>query len=418
MTMGYRGGDVRYSWTMDRIRVMIADDEQSIREMLASVVESDPSMEVVGTAPDAQGAIDLAELRQPDVALLDVRMPNGGGPRATREILRRSPPTRVVALSAFEDRESVLTMIQAGARSYVGKDASNDQILGAIHGTLHGGTALTPGAMTEVFQAFAESVTAAGSDPDERRRRERIHRIIRRKAVDFVHQPVVDLETFRAVGFEAFARFRTHPKRSPDRWFAEAEAVGLRLELELTAVDEALAHLHRIPAGCYLGVNVSPETASTDAFLERAGGAVARRLLVELSERATLEGASLTGALRGLRERGVRVALDDAWSRYSSLGHIVRLAPDVIKLDMTITRDIDADPTRQALVAALLAFAPDIGAAIVAKGVETARELQVLRELGVPFAQGHYLARPGTIPDSGARGPVTLGLALPAAAEG
>jgi DNA-binding NarL/FixJ family response regulator len=128
---------------VDRIRVLIADDEQTVRESLASVIGSDPSLEIVGSAQDAQGAIDLAAWRLPDVAMLDVRMP-GGGPRAAAEIARLSPTTRVLALSAVEDRESVLAMIRAGALGYVGKTASNEEILGAIHGTAEGGTRLSP----------------------------------------------------------------------------------------------------------------------------------------------------------------------------------------------------------------------------------------------------------------------------------
>lgn len=141
---------------MDRIKVLIADDEEIVRESLASVIGSDPSLEVVGKAQDAQGAIDLAEWRLPDVALLDVRMP-GGGPRAAREICRRCPATRVVALSASEDQDSVLAMIRAGARSYVGKTATNDEILSAIHAAAEGHTQLSPKAVTGVFQAIADT---------------------------------------------------------------------------------------------------------------------------------------------------------------------------------------------------------------------------------------------------------------------
>ena len=85
---------------MDRIRVLIADDEPVVRQTLARLLEDDPSLEVVGTAHDAQGAIELAALERPDVALVDVRMP-GGGPRAAREIGLRCPHTRVMALSSF-----------------------------------------------------------------------------------------------------------------------------------------------------------------------------------------------------------------------------------------------------------------------------------------------------------------------------
>ena len=147
---------------MDRIRVLIADDEQTVRESLASVIGSDPSLEIVGAAQDAQGAIDLAAWRLPDVAMLDVRMP-GGGPRAAAEIARLSPTTRVLALSAVEDRESVLAMIRAGALGYVGKTASNEEILGAIHGTAEGGTRLSPRAINGVFEAIAETADGEGA---------------------------------------------------------------------------------------------------------------------------------------------------------------------------------------------------------------------------------------------------------------
>ena len=135
---------------MDRIRVLIADDEQAVRESLAGVIGSDPSLEIVGSAQDAHGAIDLAAWRLPDVALLDVRMP-GGGPRAAAEIARLSPSTRVLALSAAEDRESVLAMIRAGALSYVGKTASErgDPQRDPRHGR-GGNTALPDGGQRRV----------------------------------------------------------------------------------------------------------------------------------------------------------------------------------------------------------------------------------------------------------------------------
>jgi DNA-binding NarL/FixJ family response regulator len=99
---------------MDRIRVLIAEDEPGVRDAMADLVASDPSMDVVGTAADAEEAIEIARARKPDVALVDVKMPAGGGTRATREIRRESPQTQVVALSAYEDRRTVLEMLRAG----------------------------------------------------------------------------------------------------------------------------------------------------------------------------------------------------------------------------------------------------------------------------------------------------------------
>jgi len=102
-----------------------------------------------------------------------------------------------------------------------------------------------------------------------------------------------------------------------------------------------------------------------------------------------------------LRDRGIRLAIDDAGAGFSSLRHIVRLSPDFIKLDITLTRDIDADPARRALATALISFASEIGATIIAEGIETRSEFETLRALGVAFGQGFYLARPAALPVEG-----------------
>ena len=106
--------------TMARIRLMLADDEAPVLEAMRELVSTDPFIDLVGTARDAGEAIDLAELHLPDVALLDVRMPGGGGSRAAREIRLRSPETQIVALSASTDPRTVVSMVRAGAVCYVG----------------------------------------------------------------------------------------------------------------------------------------------------------------------------------------------------------------------------------------------------------------------------------------------------------
>lgn len=388
---------------MDRIRVLIADDEDTVRETLAKVIGSDPSLDVVGLAADAQHAIELAAASRPDVALVDVRMPGGGGPRVAREVSLLCPPTRVVALSAFEDRQSVLRMLSAGARGYVGKAAGNDEILRAVHGTAEGTTELTQGAMNELFNAATGILGQRKSASDPERQRRRIERIIAHRAVDFAFQPIVELSaTLPVVGVEAFVRFRTRPSRPPRAWYQQATRFGLLQQLELTAIDAAIEQLDRIPAGVYLALTVTPETAQSSGFVTSIGRADPERIVVQLSERGGLEDDDgLNDSLDRLRVRGTRVAVDDTWADHASLRHVVRLAPDVVKLATTITREIVSDRSRQALVASLLRFATGIGAAVVAKGVESERELLALRRLGIRYAQGDYLARPGRVPDEG-----------------
>jgi signal transduction histidine kinase len=140
---------------MDRIRVLIAEDEPAVREAIADLVSSDPAMDVVGTACDADEAIQIARAERPDVALLDVKMPAGGGPRATREIRRESPQTQVVALSAYEDRRTVLEMLRAGVVGYVVKGTSAEEILYTIRRTMRGQGSLSVEITADVIHELA-----------------------------------------------------------------------------------------------------------------------------------------------------------------------------------------------------------------------------------------------------------------------
>ena len=97
-------------------------------------------------------------------------------------------------------------------------------------------------------------------------------------------------------------------------------------------------------------------------------------------------------ALAGPR---VRVAIDDAGAGYSSLRHVIELTPDFLKLDRELVRDLDTDKNRRALVGAMSAFAAEVGTSVIAEGVETAEEFEVLRDAEVDLVQGYLLARPG-----------------------
>ena len=99
-----------------------------------------------------------------------------------------------------------------------------------------------------------------------------------------------------------------------------------------------------------------------------------------------------------LRRRGVRIAVDDTGAGYAGFQHLLRLRPDILKLDITITRGIDADPARRSLAAALATFATEIGATIIAEGIEITGELTTLQRIGIPWGQGYHLARPGALP--------------------
>lgn len=119
------------------------------------------------------------------------------------------------------------------------------------------------------------------------------------------------------------------------------------------------------------------------------------RITLEITEHAIIEDyTALTNALAPLRQQGMRLAVDDAGAGYSSMKHILQLQPDLIKLDMSLTRGIHQDRNRRALAKGLVGFAHEIGSQVVAEGVETAEELATLRDLQVDYAQGYLLGKP------------------------
>lgn len=136
---------------MERIRVLVAEDEEAVREALVDLLSSDAAIEVVGSAKDADEAIQMAADSKPDVALVDVKMPGGGGARAAREIRTHSPQTHVVALSAYEDRRTVLEMLRAGALGYVVKGTPADEILRTIRRSLRGQGSLSVDVTADVI---------------------------------------------------------------------------------------------------------------------------------------------------------------------------------------------------------------------------------------------------------------------------
>jgi DNA-binding NarL/FixJ family response regulator len=126
------------------VSVLIADDEPEFRSALASVVDRAPGLNLVGSASDATEAIRLACRLRPAVAVVDVRMDGGGGPRVARYLKRFVPDVRVLALSAYDDHGTVLQMLEAGARGYLLKGTGARDLVLAIKRTAAGDRILSP----------------------------------------------------------------------------------------------------------------------------------------------------------------------------------------------------------------------------------------------------------------------------------
>ncbi len=380
---------------MTRQCVLIADDDAEVRASLAAVVATDAGLEVVASAGNAAEAIALADRHQPDVALVDFRMP-GGGPWAAQEIARVSPATRVLALSAHADKGAVLEMLRAGVVGYLVKGASAEDVLDAITRLLRGEAVLSCEVTADVVRELADQLERRSVGEEvERTRLRRIASALEPGVLSIVFQPIVELHGRQRVGFEALARFPLEPVRSPDRWFSEAREAGLGDQLEAAALRVALASLPRVPDGCFLSVNLNPDSLGNDDVLEVLEGADLTRVVLELTEHTTVSDYdALELALQRLRARGLRVAVDDAGAGFSSLRHVLRLAPDLLKIDRSVIQDVEHDPAARALTASMLAFATELGIVVIAEGVEDEATVVVLEKLGIAWGQGFALGLP------------------------
>ena len=379
-----------------RTRVLIAEDDGAMRHALVALLEAERDMDVVAVAENAQAAIDLADRHHPDVCIVDVRMPGGGGPRATREIRARHR-ARIVALSGRYDRETVVEMLRAGASGYVVKGAGPDELVEAVRRTARGEATLSDAVAGKVVRALTDRLADDEARDLERASvADRIRTTVDECLVTMVLQPICDLDRRRPVGFEALARFALLPGRAPDVWFREAAEVGMLEELERCTVRAALDTLTALAHDVFLSINVSPSALLDPSLLDAmlTSGA-AERLVVEITEHAPVEHYETLGrALDVLRTAGVRIAIDDAGAGFASLRHILRLRPDLIKIDGALTQHVDVDRDQRALASALIAFARETRTTIVAEGLETDAQVSVLQGLGVELGQGFRLGRP------------------------
>ena len=214
-------------------------------------------------------------------------------------------------------------------------------------------------------------------------------------------QPIVALDKplGTPVGFEALARFQTAPYEPPNVWLERASQAGLQHELELSCVRAALSHLSTFPATPYLAVNVSPQTLVSAEFDRIVSEVAADRLVVEVTEHEVVREYDLLGrVIGGLRERGLRLAVDDAGAGFASFRHVLELSPEIIKLDTHLTRGVSEDHSREALIRSLVSFAEDVGATLIAEGIESRADLMTLRNARVPYGQGYLFAHPGPAP--------------------
>ena len=384
--------------------VVIVDDNPTNVELLVRLLAT-AGITQVKAFTDPRTALDCCAGSQPDLVILDLHMPIVDGFAVMEQlalIFDDHEYVPILVITADATTEVKQRALAAGAKDFLTKPFDRTEVLLRVANLLE--TRSLYGRLAQhVFELETDLEQRTLADRQAAEKRERQHRRIdealERSALSMVFQPIVDLSTGDIVGAEALARFATEPYRPPNEWFTEADDIGRGVELEIAAVTAALEHLDELPASTFLAVNASPTTVTTNEFATLLADHRGERLVVELTEHTRVDDYDiLLDALDALRRHGIRIAVDDTGAGYASFQHLLRLRPDILKLDTSLTRGINTDPVRRSLAAALATFASEIQATIIAEGIEHSDELTILQRLAIPWGQGYHLARPARLP--------------------
>jgi diguanylate cyclase (GGDEF)-like protein/PAS domain S-box-containing protein len=343
-----------------------------------------------------RGADTVARFGGDEFGVLLEAMPSANEPiQAGERILAALKEPFTLGGEALQISASVGVAL-AGARDRGVDEVLRRADLAMYHAKRNGGRRL---------ELYDERLDATSSDaaPLERavwfqsidEQREEIQSVLESAdALQVVVQPIMDLRTGRVAGYEALSRFKDPLGRPPNAWFAQAHRCGLGYDLEAKAIAAALALTGR-PAGRYLTLNLSPSALTSEAVTRvlppRLDG-----LVIEITENEVIsDDPEVSAALDDIRARGARLAIDDTGSGYAGLQHVMRLAPDIIKLDRALVAGVCEDPVKASLIESFVRYARDIDADVCAEGIETTDDLARLADLDVAYGQGYGIGRPG-----------------------
>ena len=388
--------------------VLIVDDVDSNVQHLELILRM-AGASSVHTVTDARSAVDRCLEVLPDVVLMDLDMPHVDGHDVLTSLRRVLPDEGflpVLVLTSDTTTQARERALDAGVNDFLTKPYDDVEFvqrirnlltMRALYRTVHRHNL----ELQAELDAHAEGHRRVTVERDLRRAR--VADVIADGALRMVYQPIVDLAGGQTVGVEALARFDCDPAAVAGGVVRGGRRGRPGASSSISPRSRRRSgHWTGCPTDVFLSLNVSPATAISGRIHECLRGVSSNRIVLELTEHTRIDDYDvLRAALDELRRDGARIAVDDAGAGYAGLQQILRLRPDIVKLDVEFTRTIDADPVRRALATSLVTFGRDTGEVIIAEGIETLEEFDTLGRLGVCWGQGFYLARPGPMADHG-----------------
>lgn len=374
-------------------RVLVVDDDISVRRVCTRVLGGEGWD--ITEAENGRAAVDaLKGAKHPfDCVLSDINMPELDGYGVVAAVRAEDDDIPVLLMTGDPSLDGAVRAIDYGAVSYITKPFSSTEALAAAVARAarrHGVTRMRRRA--DSYQRAIYGDEAETSSPDSIEAR--FARAIDKAWMAF--QPIVDVKAKRIFAYEALLRTEEESLRRTDIFIATAERLDKIHLLGRTVRKAVAAAMPDAPSDVNIFVNVHGlELSDEDLFSPTTGLApLAKRIVLEITERTGLDPAAGPTRVAMLRKLGYRIAVDDLGAGYAALGALATLEPEVVKLDMSLVRDIDRHPVKQRVVAAIANLCRELGSRVVAEGVETKAELDVCVHAGIELIQGYLLAKP------------------------
>jgi EAL domain-containing protein (putative c-di-GMP-specific phosphodiesterase class I) len=376
-----------------RARVLVADDDEGLRRSYTRLLERD-GHEVIAVA-DGQSALAVLADRPVDAVLSDLSMPVMDGIQLLQAIRARDGDLPVLLVTGSPSLETAMAAVSHGAAQYLLKPVDGASLSAAIHRAiqLHR-VAMAKRQLLELRGASTLASDRIGLEAS-------LVRAI--EGMWLVFQPIVR-ENGALFGYETLMRSSEPDLPGPVAVLQAAEALGRLVDVGRRVRRLAARALSKLPDDVVLFVNVHPrelEDPVLGSELEPLT-AHAGRVVLEMTERASLHAIDdVHTRVTGLRAHGYRVAIDDLGAGYAGLSSFALLEPEIVKIDMSLVRDVHQHATKLTLVRSLAQACHQLGMQVVAEGIESVEERDALLGAGCTLFQGYHFGRPEREPAPG-----------------
>ena len=375
--------------TAGRPRILVAEDDDLGRRLLHRIFAALPYD--VTIVADGALAIEAFRRERYDVVVTDLVMPKLDGIALLRAIRETDLEVPVLLMTGAPDMPSAIAAIELGAFGYVPKPFEIDHLRSLIERAAK---------LSRLARAKRAALNLMGSEHARAGDRIGLDVVFERamESLWMAFQPIVRVADRALYGYEALMRTKEPALPHPGAVLDAAERLDRVLALGAHVRARSAAPVADTGEHVALFVNLHASELADDALLATDAplSRMATRVVLEVTERASLDHVDdVRGRVRALREMGYRIAVDDLGAGYAGLTSFTLLEPDVVKLDMDLVRGIDTHRTKRSIVGSMVTLCHEMGATVVAEGVETEAERDALIDLGCDLLQGYLLAKPG-----------------------